>query len=72
MLEIYIKSSKEEEIIFILQFRKISINFVSNCAVCAIIYMKEKKSKELFFFFKNFEIVNSVLFSIESRDQNET
>lgn len=52
MLEIYIKSSKEEEIIFILQFRKISINFVSNCAVCAIIYMKEKKSKELFFFSK--------------------
>lgn len=48
-LEVYIKFLKEKEIIFILRFRKISINFVSSCTVCAIIYVKEKKSKELFF-----------------------
>lgn len=56
-------------------YSTIQKNFNKLCfklrSLCNNLY-ERKEIERTFFFFKNFEIVNSVLFSIESRDQNET
>lgn len=70
-IKAFISNPRRKKKLFLLYFQK---NFNKLCFKLHSLYnnLCERKEIERTFFFKNFEIVNSVLFSIESRDQNET
>lgn len=70
-IKAFISNPRRKKKLFLLYFEK---NFNKLCFKLHSLYnnLCERKEIERTFFFKNFEIVNSVLFSIESRDQNET